>query len=45
MSTADEEVKIDLNEVNERLTSINERIQTNTDKHNEFLKELGLKTI
>ncbi|MDZ7778099.1 MAG: N-6 DNA methylase [Bacteroidales bacterium] len=45
VSTAKEEEKIDLNDVNERLTSINERIKTNTDKHNEFLKELGLKTI
>lgn len=45
VSTAEPEKKIDLNEVNERLTSINERIQTNTDEHNEFLKELGLKMI
>ena len=45
VSTAKEEERIDLNEVNERLTSINERIKTNTDKHNELLKELGLKTI
>ena len=45
VSTAEPEKKIDLNEVNERLASINERIQTHTDEHNEFLKELGLKTI
>ena len=45
VSTAEPEEQIDLNEVNERLTSINDRIQTNTDKHNEFLRELGLKTI
>lgn len=45
VSTAIDEVKIDLNAVNESLTAINERIKTNTDKHNEFLKELGLKTI
>lgn len=30
---------------NANLTSINARIKTNTDKHNEFLKELGLKII
>ena len=45
VSTAADEVAVDLNDVNERLSSINERIKTNTDKHNEFLKELGLKTI
>ncbi|MGB3588325.1 MAG: type I restriction-modification system subunit M, partial [Tunicatimonas sp.] len=45
VSTAEPEKQIDLNEVNERLTSINDRIQTNTDKHSEFLRELGLKTI
>jgi type I restriction enzyme M protein len=45
VNTAAEEEKIDLKEVNERLASINERIKTNTDKHNEFLKELGLPLI
>jgi type I restriction enzyme M protein len=45
VSTAEDEVQIDLNEVNERLTSINERIEKKTKEHNEFLKELGLKTI
>ena len=45
VSTAEPEKKIDLNEVNERLASINERIQTHADEHNEFLKELGLKAI
>ncbi|SEJ16662.1 type I restriction enzyme M protein [Cyclobacterium xiamenense] len=45
VSTAEDEVQIDLNEVNERLTSINERIEKKTQEHNEFLKELGLKTI
>jgi len=45
VSTAEDEVQIDLDKVNADLTSINERIKTNTDKHNEFLKELGLKTI
>ena len=45
VNTAEDEVQIDLDKVNADLTSINERIKTNTDKHNEFLKELGLKTI
>lgn len=45
ISTSEDEVKIDLNAVNEKLTLINESIKINTDKHNEFLKELGLKPI
>jgi len=45
VSTAIDEVKIDLGEVNEKLTSINERIETKTKEHNEFLRELGLETI
>ncbi|GAB2607398.1 type I restriction-modification system subunit M [Spirosoma areae] len=45
VSTSFDEVQIDLKEVNARLTSINESIKTNTYKHNEFLKELGLPTI
>jgi type I restriction enzyme M protein len=45
VSTLKDEVKIDLSKVNERLTSINQHIQLKTDEHNEFLKELGLKTI
>ncbi|MDL5045232.1 N-6 DNA methylase [Oscillatoria amoena NRMC-F 0135] len=45
VSTANDEVQIDLTQVHEKLTSINESIKTNTDKHNEFLKELGLKPI
>jgi len=45
VSTSIDEVKIDLNLVNKHLTSINERIKSSTDKHNEFLKELGLKTV
>jgi type I restriction enzyme M protein len=45
LSTAKDEIHIDLEEVNSNLTTINESIKTNTDKHNEFLKELGLKTI
>ena len=45
VSTADDEEPIDLGEVNEKLVAINESIKTNTDKHNKFLKELGLKPI
>ncbi|MBK9631889.1 MAG: type I restriction-modification system subunit M [Saprospiraceae bacterium] len=45
VSTSEDEVQIDLKEVNNKLTSINETIKTNTDKHNEYLKELGLKPI
>ncbi len=45
VSTAEDEVQIDLDEVNKRLTSINERIEQKTKEHNEFLKALGLKTI
>lgn len=45
VSTAEDEVQIDLKEVNKNLTSINERIEKKTKEHNEFLKELGLNTI
>ncbi|MDE0472181.1 MAG: type I restriction-modification system subunit M [Ekhidna sp.] len=45
VSTAEDEVPVDLNEVNKSLTSINERIEKKTKEHNEFLKELGLKPI
>jgi type I restriction enzyme M protein len=45
VSTAEDEIEIDLDEVNERLASINERIEAKTNEHNEYLKELGLKTI
>ena len=45
VSTAEEEEKIDLKAVNEKLKTINDSIKTNTDKHNEFLKELGLPPI
>ncbi len=45
VSTSIDEVKIDLKEVNTKLTTINQNIKTNTDKHNEFLKELGLPPI
>ena len=45
VSTSIDEVIIDLREVNAKLITINESIKTNTDKHNEFLKELGLPPI
>lgn len=45
VSTAEDEIEIDLDKVNERLTSINERIETKTKEYNEYLKELKLKTI
>jgi type I restriction enzyme M protein len=45
VSTSEDEVQIDLKDVNNKLTSINESIKTNTEKHNEYLKELGLKPI
>lgn len=45
VSTSVDEIIIDLEEVNAKLIAINERIKTNTDKHNEFLKELGLPAI
>jgi type I restriction enzyme M protein len=45
VSTSEDEVKIDLEKVNNKLTEINESIKINTDKHNKFLKELGLKPI
>jgi type I restriction enzyme M protein len=45
ISTSEDEVQIDLNKVNADLTSINERIKTNTEKHNKFLEELGLPPI
>lgn len=45
VSTAEDEIEIDLEKVNEKLTLINERIETKTKEHNEYLKELKLKTI
>ena len=45
VSTSEDEVQIDLNVVNKKLTLINESIKINTEKHNKFLKELGLPTI
>ena len=45
VSTSLDEIKIDLTEVNKKLTSINESIELNTRKHNEFLDQLGLDPI
>ncbi len=45
VSTSIDEIQINLKEVNTKLTAINESIKTNTDKHNEYLKELGLSPI
>jgi type I restriction enzyme M protein len=45
VSTSKDEVQINLREVNKKLASINESIKTNTEKHNKFLKELGLPPI
>ena len=45
VSTAIAEKKIDLKEVNEKLTSTNELIENKTKEHNVYLKELGLPPI
>jgi type I restriction enzyme M protein len=45
VSTSEDEVKINLNDVNERIIEINEAIKTSTDEHNKYLKELGLPNI
>ena len=45
VSTAEEEVPVDLKLVNGQLAAINERIKSSTEKHNAFLRELGLDTI
>lgn len=45
VNTSVEEEKIDLREVNIKLNDINKKIKEATDKHNEFLKELGLPQI
>lgn len=42
VNTTLDEVQIDLREVNIKLNDINKKIKEATDKHNEFLKELGL---
>lgn len=45
VNTSSDEVKIDLREVNMKLGDINKAIKEATDKHNSFLRELGLPTI
>ncbi len=45
VNTSIDEVKIDLQEVNIKLNDINNKIKIATNKHNEFLKELGLPVI
>ncbi len=42
ISTADDEIQIDLTETHTQLIAIEETIQTATAKYNSFLKELGL---
>ena len=45
VSTAKPEPKIDLKEVNEKLVDIEKKATKSLNEHNEYLKELGLKTI
>lgn len=45
VSTSSDEIQIDLKVVNSKLIAINDSIKKNTDKHNEFLRELGLPPI
>ena len=45
VSTAKPEPTIDLEEVHTKLTSLEQKLNKATEKHNQFLKELGLKTI
>ena len=45
VSTAMPEEKIDLDRVNTALLEIEKKIKSSTEKHNAFLKDLGLKTI
>ena len=45
VNTSIEEEKIDLKAVNKTLTDIEKRIKESTEKHNFFLKELGLEMI
>lgn len=45
VSTAEPEPIIDLKEVNKQLAEVNKEIKESTDKHNEFLRELGLDLI
>ncbi|WP_139959581.1 type I restriction-modification system subunit M [Flavicella sediminum] len=45
VSTAKEEIKIDLNKVNDKLIAIEKKANKARNEHNKYLKELGLKTI
>lgn len=45
VSTAEDEIVINLDKVNEQLFESEQKIKTYTDLHNKFLKELGLKEI
>lgn len=45
VNTSEDETQIDLEDVNLKLSSINESIKINTEKHNTFLRELGIKEI
>jgi type I restriction enzyme M protein len=45
ISTAKSEETIDLKEVHERLVDIEKKAKDAADKHNKFLKELGLPPI
>ena len=45
VSTAEDEIQIDLKEVNAKLLLINKTIESATKEHNAFLKELGLEEI
>ena len=42
VSTAKEEAPIDLAEVHKQLVAIDDRIESARNRHNAFLKELGL---
>jgi len=45
ISTAEDEVQIDLSTVHENLEDIEKRITSARDRHNSFLRELGLKEL
>ena len=45
VSTAKEEAKIDLKEVNTKLVTMEEKATNSLNEHNKYLKELGLQTI
>ncbi len=45
VSTSTDELKIDLLELNKNIFKLNKDIKVATDKHNEFLKDLGLPLI